>query len=107
MLNKLLTAIPPQRILEVLEGLLSATITTKSGAQPDFRAREAGLKLFISCMAAFPVERQVTDSPQPVEDKDVWKEIRSSPAALDFIRARLREIDDDTSAPADQSPGWN
>lgn len=101
LLERLVAEIPAKRILEGIKEMLSATFITKSGkSHPDYRAREAGLKLYMSYAIGLPVQRQIIANvthPSSKPDEDPWSSVRDSPAARRALRAKLEEFEKATS----------
>ncbi len=103
LLERLAAEVPADTILDGIRKLLAATFVTKSGKEhPDYRAREAGLKLWLNYLVGLPVQRQViANVPPPKSREESWHEIERSPAA----RAALRRVLDDADRRAEVGEG--
>lgn len=91
--------ITPKRVAESISGLLGATRELKSGAVlPDYRAQEAGVRLYLAYTIGLPVQRQeiITVAVDSDNNDGMMERLKSSPAA----RAALRKALDAAEAPA-------
>lgn len=82
---ELINRVPLSEVVGQLQGMLSAK--TPQG-NPDWRARESGVKLWLSYVIGLPVQRQeiVTHKVSSIGDS---KQLLRSPATLDAIRRQL------------------
>ena len=90
--------VTPERVAESVKELLGATRATKSGAVfPDYRAIEAGIKLYLAYTIGLPVQRQevVTVNVDADSEAGMMDRLAKSPA----LRASFRKILDAAEAP--------
>jgi hypothetical protein len=90
LLLKLVLEVSPEEIVEALKGMVNATMTTKDGRTvPDYRAREAGVKLYLIYVVGMPVQR-VMSTPQRLESEDqTMSRLMASPAAREAMKQAL------------------
>ena len=106
-INLLAERIPPERIVEQLDKLLSATRPSKGGEVMDVRAVEAGVKLWLAYGIGLPVQR--TESVTVTLDADsslgLADRLAKSPALREQLRLALAAADgvvDVASTPVEQ-----
>ncbi len=95
-INLLAERIPPERVVDQLAKLLTATRTGKNGVvTPDVRAIEAGLKLWLAYGIGLPVQRSEVVSVNLDADSSVGitDRLAKSPALRDQLRKALAEAD--------------
>ena len=90
LLLQLVLEVPPEEIVEALKGMVNATMTTKDGRKvPDYRAREAGVKLYLTYVVGMPVQR-VISTPTILESDDrTMSRLMASPAAREAMKRAL------------------
>lgn len=92
--ERLVAEIPETEIVSKIREMLNASYVTKSGKEhPDYRAREAGIKLYLSYTVGLPLQRQImanVNQERPSEEAE-WSRILTSPAARRVLKARLIE----------------
>lgn len=100
-LSHLAAAIPAATIIDGINKLLEATFVTKSGKKhPDFRAREAGLKLWLNYLVGLPIQRQIIATAASPESRTAaWDRLLQSPAARAEIRRMLDDADNKNQSP--------
>ena len=84
--------VTPERVAESIGQLLTAKRVTKTGAEfPDYRAMEAGIKLYLAYTIGLPVQRQevVTVNLDADAASDIEARLKSSPAARAALRKAL------------------
>lgn len=88
--------VPPEVIAKTIDDMLAATRITKAGREPDFRAREAGAKLWLAYAVGMPIQRQEVVSVNLDADSAVGlrERLKSSPALRNALRGMLSEIED-------------
>ena len=65
-MERLLVEIPEAKIVSGIKDMLNASYVTKSGKEhPDYRAREAGVRLYLAYTVGLPLQRQVVSSVTP------------------------------------------
>ena len=89
-LDRLTTEIPESDIVRGIREMLNASYVTKSGKEhPDFRAREAGIRLYLSYTVGLPLQRQIVANIAAEGSEDrVEDRLMASPAA----RIALKEM---------------
>lgn len=95
-INLLAERIPPERVVDQLDKLLTATRTGKNGVvTPDVRAIEAGLKLWLAYGIGLPVQR--TEAININLDADaamgIEERLAKSPALREQLRRSLAAAD--------------
>ncbi len=81
--------VPASKVAEVIQQLLEATFETKGGElKPDFRAREAGIKYWLSYMVGEPIKRVHTVLEKRKTAADPMADLQGSKAAMQAL-ARL------------------
>jgi len=83
--------VTPERVAESVNQLLGAKRVTKTGAEfPDYRAIEAGIKLYLAYTIGLPVQRQevVTVNVDADTEAGMMDRLAKSPA----LRASFRKI---------------
>ena len=95
LLTTLAEAVPAEEVAEVVRDLMKATSTVRTGSEsfkevPDYRAREAGAKLYFGYMLGLPVQRSIEIQHREESDEDTWERLLSSPAAR---AAMMRALD--------------
>lgn len=92
LLVKLAEMIPPEDIAERIKDMMNATYENARGdVKTDWRAVEAGVKLYLSYQIGMPVQRQVVVQ-QSVESGDqTMDRLMSSPAAIKVLEAMLEK----------------
>ena len=93
-IEQLARSIPVERIIGTIEEMIGAVLVTGSIAKkleaggyeapPDWRAREAGVKLWLSYVIGNPLVRQQIQR-QDVPATNPQEELAGSPAAFDFF----------------------
>ena len=102
-LETLAASATSEEIMATVKGLLGATVIQRLGGdtyeeRPDWRAREAGLKILAGYLVGLPVARSIEVHQQaPVDDSASLERLLSSPAVR---AALLREL----GAPAEVRP---
>lgn len=89
--------VAPERVAEAVGQLLTAKRLTKAGAEyPDYRAMEAGIKLYLAYTIGLPVQRQevVTVNVDADTEAGMMDRLAKSPA----LRAALRKALDAADA---------
>lgn len=89
--------VKPERVAAAVGQLLTAKRVTKSGAEfPDYRAMEAGIKLYLAYTIGLPVQRQevVTVNVDADSETGMMDRLAKSPA----LRAALRKALDAADA---------
>lgn len=89
--------VKPERVAEAVGQLLTAKRVTKSGTEfPDYRAMEAGIKLYLAYTIGLPVQRQevVTVNVDADSETGMMDRLAKSPA----LRAALRKALDAADA---------
>ncbi len=89
--------IDPDKIGRVLNKMLDATRTLKSGAElPDTRAQEAAAKLYLAYVIGTPIQRTENLNISADADTAVGMEerLRRSPALRDLFRRMLDKVDE-------------
>lgn len=89
---KLVKEVPVAEVITAIKNMLTANMRTKDGRTvPDYRAREAGAKLYMSYVVGMPVQRVVSTAPPRESDTDTLARMLSSPAAREALRRVLAE----------------
>lgn len=88
-LNILADKIPPEEIVETIQGMIRATRQTKYGEEPDARAREAGVKLWMAYKVGLPIQRIETKNENKVNDGEALMRVLESPTLLANVEAIL------------------
>lgn len=83
----LVNKVPVDRIITVIESMLDAE--TPQG-NPDWRARESGVKLWLSYVVGLPVQRQEIIQHKIVSKPDAGK-LLATPSALEALARSLAQ----------------
>jgi hypothetical protein len=92
LLGKLAELVPPAVIAAKVQEMLEAELKNARGEYyPDWRAREAGIKLYLSYMIGMPVQRQIVVSEQRESTGQTLDRLLASPASRRALRSVLDE----------------
>jgi hypothetical protein len=92
MLTRLAAKVSPEDIAELIRTMITAEHETKSGAlYPDWRAREAGAKLWMSYMIGMPVQRQIVVNETRESTGQTLERLLASPASRRALQSVLDE----------------
>ena len=90
LLMRISETVSPETVADTIKAMLTAEHETKGGDMyPDWRAREAGAKLYLSYMIGMPVQRQVTLTQTPQTDEETLARLLSSPASKRALKVAL------------------
>ena len=82
MLTRLAAKVSPEDIAELIRTMITAEHETKGGDMyPDWRAREAGAKLWMSYMIGMPIQRQVIVNQASESGVQTLERLLESPAS--------------------------
>ena len=87
LLSTLVEKVPAEEVAEVIRDLMRATATVRTGSEsfkeevPDYRAREAGAKLYFGYMLGLPVQRTIEIQHREERSEDTLERLLASPAA--------------------------
>jgi hypothetical protein len=96
-INAINHCISPERVAESISSLLTATRFSKGeGEIPDYRAQEAGAKLYLAYTIGLPVQRQevVTVNVDADSENGMMDRLAKSPALRAALRKALDAADD-------------
>jgi hypothetical protein len=96
LLTTLVEKVPAEEVAEVIRDLLRATSTVRTGSEsfkevPDYRAREAGAKLYFGYMLGLPVQRTIEIQHREERNEDTLERMLASPAARAALTRALAE----------------
>lgn len=92
LLGKLAELVPPAVIAEKIMEMLDAEMKNARGEYyPDWRAREAGIKLYLSYQLGMPVQRQIVVNEQRENTSQTLERLLASPASRRALQAVLDE----------------
>lgn len=96
LLTTLAETVPAEDVTAVIKDLLGATSTVRTGSEsfkevPDYRAREAGVKLYFGYMLGLPVQRTIEIQRKEEFDEETWDRLLTSPSAKEAMRRALGE----------------
>ncbi len=92
LLGKLAELVPPAVIAAKIHEMLDAEIKNARGEfYPDWRAREAGIKLYLSYQLGMPVQRQIVVNEQRETTSQTLERLLASPASRRALQAVLDE----------------
>lgn len=96
LVQTLMAKIPPEVITKKLKELLEAKTPVRIGkggdeygGEPDYRAMEAGLKLWLAYCEGLPVQRQHIIQETLETDSQTFARLKESPAALALMLGKL------------------
>lgn len=86
--------VPLDEVAKAIKEMMGATTNQRVGAHnyeevPDWRAREAAVKLYLSYMLGMPVQRVQTETRVIENDEQTLARILESPAVRDALRREL------------------
>jgi uncharacterized protein (DUF2336 family) len=85
--------IPGEQVGDMLREMLHATRPTKHGEIPDWRAREAAMKLFIAYREGLPVQRQEIHQTVTNRSEDENMRLLESPAVRSMLKKMLEQAE--------------
>ena len=90
LLLQLVHEVTTEKVVETIKAMLEATTVGRDGSEmPDWRAREAGAKLFMSYVIGLPLQRIVTQERKTEDDGATMERLLSSPAAREALKRAL------------------
>ncbi len=90
LLLQLVKEVSPDSVIQTIKAMLEATTISKDGRElPDWRAREAGAKLFMNYTVGMPIQRVVTQERKSEDDGATMERLLASPAAKEALRKAL------------------
>lgn len=79
-------------IIATLKDMLTANTVTKAGKKaPDWRAREAGVKMYLAYMVGMPVQRSVTIERKEESEGETMTRLLESPAAREALKRAMAQ----------------
>jgi hypothetical protein len=85
--------IPADQIRQTIQEMMSAERPLKGGASiPDWRAREAAVKLWLAYCEGLPIQRQQIVTHQ-VSGPDLWETAKTNPHVREALRNQLAALD--------------
>lgn len=92
LLGKLAELVPPELIAEKISEMLDAEMKNARGEfYPDWRAREAGIKLYLSYQLGMPVQRQIVVNETRESTGQTLERLLASPASRRALQSVLDE----------------
>ena len=92
LLGKLADLVPPEVIAAKIMEMLDAEIENARGqTYPDWRAREAGIKLYLSYQLGMPVQRQIVVNETRESTGQTLERLLASPASRRALQSVLDE----------------
>lgn len=90
LLGKLAELVPPAVIAAKIHEMLDAELKNARGEfYPDWRAREAGIKLYLSYQLGMPVQRQIVVNEQRENKEQTLERLLASPASRRALQMAL------------------
>jgi hypothetical protein len=88
--------VPPEQIAVAIKEMLGATTNQRTGAHdyeevPDWRAREAAVKLYLSYMLGMPVQRTEVKTQVIESEEQTLARLLGSPAVREALRRELAQ----------------
>ncbi len=104
MLQQLAALLPPALIAEKIQGMLNATYESGGKVKTDWRAVEAGVKLWMSYQIGMPVQRQVILQQKSESGEETLERLLASPASRKMLGQLLESAPKKQGKAARESP---
>jgi len=92
-LSVLVDKVPACEIADTIRDMIRATRTTKHGVEPNDRAREAGVKLWLAYAVGLPVQRQEIHQTVTNRSEDENMRLLESPAVRSMLKKMLEQAE--------------